>query len=175
MVRPEKKTIVEEIRGRLERSEFVFLTNYRGLTVEQLTDLRGRLRRAESRVYVVKNAFLKRAADELGWDDVSGFVDGPMAMITGCGDVTKAAKLLRKFINENELPVLKGGRLGENLLSFGDIKEIAEIPSREAMLGRLMGTVSSPLTRLAGVMAQKLLSLLYALKAVEREKKGEKS
>jgi len=169
-MRPEKTAIVSTIKGQLDGSDYVLLVDYRGLTVEQLTGLRSELRGAGAICEVVKNSFLDQAAGESGWKVDTALLDGPTAMITGAGDVLRVAKVLKTFSQEAELPKVKGGRLGERALSAGDVAEIALIPSREVMLGRLVGTVAAPVSQLAGVLKQKVLSLLYVLKAVEDQK-----
>ena len=171
-VRPEKTSIVSEIHDELERSSFVFLADYQGLSVAQLTDLRGRLRESETRVNVVKNTLLCRAAEDIGWTDLNG-QDGPTMIISGPGDVTVVAKLLTKFIKDNERPALKGGRFGTEALSATDIEDMATIPSREVLLGKLVGTIAAPLSQVVGVLNQKVSSLLYVLKAVEEKKSKE--
>jgi len=169
-MRPEKEAIVREIREQLEPCAFVILSDYRGLTVEQFADLRDRLRESGAEVRVVKNAFLGRAVQELGWDGSAAFMDGPTAMIAGAGDVTEAAKIVKAFVKENELPVLKGGWLEKRPISAADVENMAGLPSLEVLRGMLAGTLAAPMTRLVGVMQQKLLSLVYVLKAVQEKK-----
>ena len=89
------------------------------------------------------------------------------------GDVTVVAKLLTKFIKDNERPALKGGRFGTEALSATDIEDMATIPSREVLLGKLVGTIAAPLSQVVGVLNQKVSSLLYVLKAVEEKKSKE--
>ena len=169
-MRLEKKAIVKEIRDALEGRSFAVLMNFKGLKVEQMNVLRLQLAALKSRLLVVKNLFFKRAAEELGWGDVSKFLDGPSAVISGNGDISGIAKLLKNFKKENELLMVKGGRLGDRLISASDIDEIASIPSIEVMRAKLVGTIAAPMTQLVGVMQQKVCSLLYVLKAVEEKK-----
>lgn len=169
-MRPEKKAITEEIRKQLEASGFVLFTDYHGLSVELMRDLRTRLSGKGASLHVVKNSFLVLAANEVGWDSISSFMKGPTAMIVGDGDIVQISKLLREFTRQNSIPVIKGGILGETPLSVEDINEIAAIPGREVLTGIFAGTVAAPLFRLVGAMGQKLLSLLYVLKAVEKSK-----
>lgn len=167
-MRPEKESIVNEIREYLEDIDYVFLVDYRGLTVEQLTDLRGQLGRSHTRFQIVKNAFLRRVVDHVGWDGMSAFLEGPTAVIIGEGDVTQTAKVLRNFKAENNLPMVKGGRLGDRLLSPEDIEEMSRIPSRDVLLGRLIGTICVPMIQLVGLMEQKVSGLLYVLRAIKK-------
>jgi large subunit ribosomal protein L10 len=172
-MRPEKKAIFEEVQGRLGKAGFVFLVNYRGLKSDQMTDLRSLFRHAGAKVQVVKNTILQRVASDLGCGDISGIMEGPTAVITGDGDVTEAAKLLDGYIRDNNLPVVRGGLIGKKIISSDDIGSMARIPPRIILLGRFVGTVAAPMTRLVGVMNQKVLTLLYVLKAIEKKKGGQ--
>jgi len=169
-MRLEKKAMVKEIRDVLEGKNYAFLANFKGMKVEQINSLRKQFAQMKTRLLVVKNSFFKRASEELGWTDVSKFMDGPTAVIAGTGDVSKVSKLLKGFKKENGLLTVKGGRLGERMISASDIDEIANIPSIEVMRAKLVGTIAAPMTQLVGVMRQKVCSLLYVLKAVEQKK-----
>ncbi|MDD4871478.1 MAG: 50S ribosomal protein L10 [Kiritimatiellae bacterium] len=169
-MRLEKKAIVKEIRDTIEGKNYAFLMNFKGLKVEQINSLRVQLAQIKARLLVVKNTFFKRVAEELGWGDVSKFMDGPSAVVAGTGDVSKIAKLLKSFKKENGLLVVKGGRFGDRLISASDIEAIANIPPIEIMRAKLVGTIAAPMTQLVGVMQQKVCSLLYVLKAVEEKK-----
>lgn len=170
-MRLEKKAIVKEIHEALDGASYTFLMNFKGLRVDQISALRNQLAPMKARLLVVKNTFFKRAADELGWSgDLSKFLLGPTAVIAGAGDVSQVAKMLKTFKKENELLTVKGGRLGDRLISASDIEAIANIPPLEVMRGKLVGTIAAPMTQLVGVMQQKVCSLLYVLKAVEEKK-----
>jgi large subunit ribosomal protein L10 len=170
-MRLEKKAIVDEIRGQLESSGYVILTDCRGMTVEQMKDLRGQLKGLDAVLKVVPNALFGIAAKELGWEGLEPFLQGPTAVLSGVGDVSKAAKLVRSFAKTSGLPAIKGGRLGGRILMPPDVDAIAILPPREVLLAQAVGTIAAPMTRLAGVMSQKISTLLYALKAVA-DKKG---
>jgi len=169
-MRLEKTAIVKEIREAMEGKSYTFLMNFKGLRVEQINALRVQLAHIKARFLVVKNTLFKRVAEELGWGDVSKFMDGPSAVIAGMGDVSQVAKLLKNFKKENVLLTVKGGRLGDKLISASDIEAIANIPPIEVMRAKLVGTIAAPMTQLVGVMQQKVCSLLYVLKAVEEKK-----
>lgn len=168
-MRPEKEAIVREIREQLKPCTFAILSDYRGLTVSQLSDLRSRLRGAGTDVHVVKNAFLGLAAQELGWDGSAAFMDGPTAIIAGSGDVTETAKIVRDFVKQHKLPVVKGAWLECRAISAADVDEMARLPSLDVMRGILAGTLAAPMVQLAGVMQQKLLSLVYVLNAAQEK------
>lgn len=173
-MRPEKKAILDEIRGNLEESDFAFLADYRGLSVEQLTELRRQLRVCHTKLQVVKNSLTKLAAGELDLETPDELFDGPVAMVYGSGDAPAVAKAIRAFRKRGKLPVIMGGWLERRVLSADAAEHMADIPPREVLLGMVVGTVCAPMSQLVGVMSQKLSSLLYVLKAVE-EKKSSKA
>lgn len=171
--RSEKQAIVAEITDRLKGSGYVLLVGGRGLTVEKITHLRGELRARKARLQVVKNTFFGVAAEQTGYAAAKAFLEGPTAMVTGdMGAVADVAKLLCDFAKDNNLLVIKGGMLGQSLMKPADIEELAKTPPRPVMLGRFLGTLVAPMSNLVGVMNQKLLSVVYALKAVEEKKKA---
>lgn len=173
-MRAEKQSMIQEIRGRLEDGGFVILADYRGLRAHQLTDLRAKLRQEKAKFKVTSNALLGRAAADTGRKGLDDFLKGPTAMITGQGDITIVAKVLRTYTQENnKLPVIKGGILGGLVLQPGDVAALAELPPKEVLQAQLVGTIAAPMTRLAGVLSQKVSSLLYVLKAVEEKKTKE--
>lgn len=169
-MRAEKLAVVDEIRSRLEDSEFAILAGYQGLTVEQISELRAKLREDKSSLLVVKNALLSRAAADSDWKGVETLLEGPLALVAGTGDVTVVAKALAEFRKANQLPTILGGMLRGRLLSSDDVIAMSKIPPREVLLGQVVGTVAAPMSGLVGVMKQKVASLVYCLKAIEEKK-----
>jgi len=170
-MRPEKEAIIDEVRAKLEASGYLLLADYMGLDADAVGVLRTDLRAQDSEVHVVKNTFLGKAAATLGWTGLDPVLQGPTAMVTGSGDVAQVAKVLAKYAKDNKKE-LKGGCLDGTILTAEDIKALADLPSREAMLSMVVGTIAAPMTQLVGVFNQKVLSLLYVLKAVEEKKAG---
>lgn len=148
----------------------MLVADYRGLTVEQLRALREQLKAEKTGLHVLKNSMLRHAGAAEGMDGLERFLDGPSAIIAGDGEVTRVARALRKFIKENERPVLKGGLIERQAYGAADVDALADLPAREVMLGIFVGTVAAPMSRLAGVFRQKASSLLYVLKAAEEKK-----
>jgi len=173
-MRPEKQAIINEIRARLEGRSYVILADCRGLTAEQMKELRGRLKEAQAGLMVVKNSLFGLAVRELGWDGIERFLQGPTAMIAGSGDITSLCKILKEYTKANNLPVVKGGRLGGLVLSPNDVEALASVPSREVLLGQLVGTLAAPLQQLVGVMSRKISSLAVVLNAIAEKKTGVK-
>jgi len=169
-MRPEKKTMVDEIRHKVDGKVFVILADYRGMNVEKTSVLRSRLRGASAEYAVVKNRLLRRITGDLGLDGLESGLEGPTAMVTGEGDVVEVAKILKAFIKENDKPVIKLGAFSGTVLSSADLEQLASLPPRIELLGRAVGTIAAPLTQFVGVLNQKVCSLLYVLQAV-RDKK----
>jgi large subunit ribosomal protein L10 len=169
-MRPEKTSITKALKDQVAGSAYVILADYRGLNVAKTEDLRRRLSGVKARYRVINNSLFQHAAPELTARGFKDALTGPSAMVSGQGDVVTAAKVLKDFIKENKLPVIKIGALQGEVLTAGDIETLASLPGRETLLGRVVGTIAAPMTQLAGVLHQKVASLLYVLKAIEEKK-----
>lgn len=169
-MRDEKTSILQEVTARLQEADFALVMNYGGLLVAELTDLRKKLVPLGSRVLVVKNSHLGKAAQSLGWEDVTPYLTGPTAVVTGSGDIAEVAKELVAFIKAHDKATVKGACLDGKQLSADDVKELTTLPSRTVLYAMVAGTLAAPMTQLAGVFNQKVCSLLYVLKAVEEKK-----
>jgi large subunit ribosomal protein L10 len=171
-MRTEKISILNEVIARVKDADFCFVINYGGLKVTQFTALRQELAKRQSRAMVVKNTYLGKVAQELGWSDISAMLAGPTAIVTGSGDVADIAKLLVEFVKKNEKTAVKGATLEAATLTAADVEALSKLPSKDAMRGMLLGTLLAPATSLVRVLNAPLLNVLYALKAYE-EKKNE--
>lgn len=170
-MRAEKISMLSEVRKKLTDASFFILANYQGLSVLKTDDLRKRLRGAKADLQVVQNKQFSLAAKELGYTVDRKALTGASAMIYGKGDVVAAAKVLKDFIKETEKPVIKLGALQGQILSPADVDSLAALPSREVLLGRVVGTIAAPMSQLVGVLQQKVASVLYVLQAYA-DKKG---
>jgi len=169
-MRPEKQAILQEITERLQHAQYAFVVNYSGLKVSELTELRKTLKPLGAKTQVVKNTYLDRVAKQLGWESVEAFLKGPTAVVAGTGDASEVAKVLVKFVKAHDKAAIKGACLDGKALGQADVDVLAKLPPREVMLGLFVGTLAAPMTQLVGVFNQKVLSLLYVLKAVEEKK-----
>jgi len=149
MPRPEKTAVVEEIRTKLDDADAAVLTEYRGLSVRALADLRGSLRPANTEYKVFKNRLARRAAEEAGLTDLLPLLEGPVAIAFVHGDAVPAAKALRDFGRTNPELVVKGGLLGPRLVTAAELSELADIPPRDQLLAMLAGGFQAPLTKAA--------------------------
>ena len=171
MPNPEKVGAVAEITSRFNRSSAVVLTDYRGLTVAQLKELRNSLG-ATSTYAVVKNTLTKRAVTAIGYEELTPLLVGPTAIAFIEGEPVGAAKALRNFSRTHPLLIIKGGVLDGKMLSTDEIKSLADLESREVLLGRLAGGVKASLSK-AAALFQAPLSQVARLAAALAEKKAE--
>lgn len=169
-MRPEKTSIISEFKEKVGDAVFVILADYRGLNVAKTEELRRRLLGVRAHFQVVQNRMMRRVAREMDVEGLGEGLTGPSAMVFGSGDVVEAARVLREFMRENDLPVVKIGTLEGVILSRQDIETLATLPPRPALLATLVGTVAAPLTNLVGVLQQKVASIAYVLKAVQEKK-----
>ena len=149
MARPEKIAVVEEIRTKLAEADAAVLTEYRGLTVPELAALRASLRGSDTEYKVFKNTLARLAVEDSGLDGVAAMFEGPVAIAFVRGDAASAAKALRDFGRTNPALVLKGGLLGDRIITSVDIEALAELPSRDALLAQVAGVFQAPLTKAA--------------------------
>jgi large subunit ribosomal protein L10 len=169
-MRPEKNSILKEITQRVESADYVFVLKYGGLKVAELTELRRAMAPLHAKVQVVKNTYLNRVATQLGWESVAPFLTGSTALVAGTGDASEVAKVLMKFVKAHDKAAIKGACLDGKVLGIADVDALSKVPPREVMLGLFVGTLAAPMMQLVGVFNQKVLSLLYVLKAVEEKK-----
>jgi len=169
-MRSEKTSIIEELRSKVKDSAFLIVADYQGLNVGKTEELKRRLRGVKAQFQVIQNRMFKRVASELKQPGLEKGIAGPSAMVYGKGDVVQAAKVLKDFIKENNLPAIKIGTLQGAVLSAADVQQLANLPSREVLLATLVGTIAAPLTQLVGVLQQKVASVVYVLKAIQEKK-----
>jgi large subunit ribosomal protein L10 len=165
MARPDKVAVVEEVRDKLRDADAAVLTEYRGLTVAELAQLRGTLRPSSTEYKVFKNSLARRAAEAAGLADLLPYLEGPVAIAFVHGDAVIAAKALRDFGRTNPALVIKGGLLGPRVLSGADVEILAEIEPRDVLLARLAGGFQAPLTKAAGLFQAFTRNLAYGVQA----------
>ena len=153
MARPEKVQAVTDIREGLENARAVFLTEYRGLSVQAVQELRGALREADADYRVVKMTLAKLAAGDAGIDGLDDYLAGPTALAFANSDPVAAAKALKEFSEDHDVFVLKAGYLAGNILTPEEISNLAEIEPREVLLAKFVGAAKAPLYAAAGMFA----------------------
>lgn len=161
-----KGAVIDEIRAKLDAADAAVLTEYRGLTVTELAKLRAALRPAATEYKVFKNTLARRAAEHTGLADIVPLLEGPVAIAFVSGDAVMAAKALRDFARTNPNLVVKGGLLGERVLSQVEMAALADVPPREVLLARLAGGFQAPLVKAAGLFQAFTRNMAYGLKAL---------
>jgi large subunit ribosomal protein L10 len=168
--RQEKVELVEQVRAEFARRPNVFVAEYRGMTVEQVTDLRVKLRKADGGMKVVKNTFLRRAVEGTDKASLATVSKGPNAVILANADFVELAKVLTTTDREIEAFKLKGGVVSGKAVTAAEIRQIAELPPRAVLLGRAVGSLASPLRGFLNVCQGNIRNLVYALEAVRQAK-----
>jgi len=166
MARPEKVATVEEIREKLEGARAAVLTEYRGLKVSELAELRASLRAAEAEYKVYKNTLARRAAEAAGLSDLTSLLTGPTAITFVKGDAVTVAKALRDYSRGNPNLVVKGGILGTRVIAPDDVVALADIQPREVLLARIAGGFQAPLVKAAGLFQAFTRNMAYGIKAL---------
>jgi large subunit ribosomal protein L10 len=166
--REQKAQVIEEVAGQISESEAVFAVDYRGISVPQAAELRTKLREADATFRVIKNTLSERAADQVGAEGLKELLQGPTAMTFVRGDAAAAAKALRDFRRGtgNTLLEFKGGWMNGAPLTPEDVDAIAQLPSRDVLIGRLVGLIASPLSGLATALNNLPAGLARQLQAI---------
>jgi len=166
MNREEKAALIEEIGAEIESSEAIFAVDYRGISVTQAAELRGKLRDADATFKVVKNRLTKLAAEKTGTTELNDLLQGPTALTFVKGDTAAAAKAITSFNKEHEILTYKGGVMGETILDQDRFTAISKLPSRDVLNGQLAGIVASPLVTLTRGLGSMISGLAIALQQV---------
>lgn len=170
MPREDKIARVEEMRGRFLSSRFIFLTDFTGLKAEEINALRFRLREKGGEYRVLKNTMARLAIQDTEYQNLGAMLVGPVGAVFGSEGVVEVAKELAAYARENPNLVLKGGWLEGKLLDASEVRSIALLPTREVLLGKLVGSLKGPLYGLHSVLSGPYRKLVYALRAVADER-----
>jgi large subunit ribosomal protein L10 len=163
MNRDEKSAAIEEIAAQIEGAGAIFAVDYRGISVAQAAELRGKLRESDASFRIVKNRLTKIAADKAGEDRLTELLEGPTALTFVRGDTAGAAKAISTFNREHDILAFKGGFMDGMTLDEDTFKSIARLPSREVLDGQLAGIVASPLTGLVRGLGSMIQGLALQL------------
>lgn len=164
-MRPEKSTIIDDVKLRLNASPFLILVEYGGMSVTHFAELRNRLAAVGSSCSVVKNTFLRRALNDVGTTLLDEHLVGQTAFVSGEQDVCAAAKVLKTFHNEFQKPIVRAGILDNDFLSFDQIMSLAALPSKEALQAQFLGLLLMPATQLVRTLNEPGASLARLLSA----------
>ena len=163
--RAQKEKMVADYVEKMSNSQALILTDYRGLSVADISDLRRRLREVDGVFQVVKNTLFARALEEAGLPFPSDHMEGPVAVGYCLGEAPPVAKTLVDFAKEKDLLKVRGAILGTNLLDLEGVKGLADLPPREVLLAHLVGTVQGPMSSLVSTMQAPMRELVQVLQA----------
>jgi len=175
MVKQSKVDAVEKLVKNFSDAKSVVITDYRGLTVGDITILRNNFRAEKVEYRVVKNRLAKIALQKAGCDPLDDILVGPTAIAFGYDDPVPAARVIYDFSKKNELLKPKGGLLEGKRIQLETLEKLSQLPPKEELLGRLVGSIQSPSTKIAICIKQVATNLVYAMKALAEQKQGAES
>ena len=171
-VQPAKVATIDEVKSRVAATSTAVVTEYRGLTVAQISTLRRQLRTLGADYKVFKNTLVRRAIAGTEVESLAEFLDGPTAIAFVDGDVSAVAKALRDFARETPKLIVKGGVVDGKPLSIKDLTALADLPSRDVLLAQIAGLLASPLRTMAGLLKAVPQNFAYGLSALIEAKGG---
>jgi large subunit ribosomal protein L10 len=175
-----KQNALSDTGALIKASQAVILTEYRGLTVPQIGDIRSKLKETGSDFSVVKNTLMQKAATELSMDSegLTGALNGPTAAVFATSDPVAAAKAVTAYIaaNRNTPFKIKGGVVGGKFATPAQIEQLSKIPSREVLISQMLGSFNAPITGLVGTLNGIVSNFVFTLQAiVDKQQSGEAS
>ncbi len=166
----QKREVIEGIGGKMKTAKAMIFADYRGLTVEQDTELRNALRKAGVDYKVVKNTLTRFAANESGLEGLDAYLKGPTAMASSKTDPVAPAKVLSEYAKKYNKLELKAGVVEGRIIDAGGIKALAELPPREVLIARVLGGLNAPISGLVNVLNGNIRGLVVALNAIAEQK-----
>ena len=173
MPTPKKVETVAELTDALQRSKLTIVSDYRGLTVADLQTLRSQLRPHNAEVRVAKNTLTTIAARQTNMEALESALKGPTALVTAYEDPVQPAKIVSDFARTSRILQIRAGMLEGSMIGVADIDALASLPSREVLVGRVVGGLSGPLYGIVGVLAGPIRALQYVLQARATQLGGE--
>jgi large subunit ribosomal protein L10 len=171
--REEKAAAVELIKESLQNAQGSVLTDYRGLTVAEMNELRRKLREAGVEFKVVKNTLTWRAAKDLGLNDLEPILEGPTAIAFGLTDPVAPAKIISEFAKSHKALEIKAGILEGTVIPLEKVKALADLPSKEQLLGQVAAVMQAPIVNLVNVLQAPIRNLAYAVDALREKREQE--
>ncbi|NLY50241.1 MAG: 50S ribosomal protein L10 [Firmicutes bacterium] len=170
MARPEKEAIVAELKDKFSRAKAVILTDYRGLTVAEITELRRKMREAGLEFKEAKNTLTRIAVQDFVGSDLDSYLPGPTALAFAYEDPVAPAKILSEFAKTHKALEIKGGVLDNKVIGPEGVKALADLPPREVLVAQLLGVLQGPIRGLVTVLSGPQRNLVYVLDAIRKQK-----
>ena len=168
----EKQKVIEEIKGKVEEAQSVVLVDYRGLNVEELTELRSKYREVGVEYKVYKNTMMRFAFKDAGYEDFNEYLTGPNAVAFGFEDQVQAAKITHEFSKDHEKLEIKAGIVDGKIIGIEEVKSLASLPSKEVLIAQALGGLNAPITGFANVLQGNIRNLVYALDAIRQQQEA---
>ncbi len=170
MNKNEKQELIDELHGKFEAAKAAIVTEYKGLTVAEITDLRNELRKSRLEYRVVKNTLAIRAAAGTSAQKLNDYMQGPTGLVLGFGDPVAPAKAVTEFAKKNGKLKVKIGIIEGSLANEKELKAIASLPSREQLLSQMAAGFQAPASKMARLLNATVARLGYALAALKEQK-----
>jgi len=169
---PQKRDLAEAVRQRISSSECVLIANLSGINGVILTELRRNFRKNDSELFVVKNTTMRFAVQDTEFQPLESLLSGENAFVISKKDVVTTAKVLYDFSNANKQLEIKGGILNGKLLTAAQVVQLAQLPTKEQLLAKMLGSMNAPIHGFVNVLAGTIRQALYVLNAI-KDKKSE--
>lgn len=176
MLRPEKQQLVQDISDKFSKAKAFYLTDFSGLNVEEITDLRRKFRESSIEYRVLKNTLVRLALNNVGFKGIENHLSGPTAIAFSYDDPAVPAKIISDFLKINrrsKKPEVKVCVVENEILTAGETQELVNLPSRDILIAMVLGGFNAPLTGLVGTLNEVISKLVRTLKALEEKKSQE--
>jgi len=174
MPREKKGQIIDSLAEAFSKSNVGIFTDYRGLVVSEITALRRKLQESGAEYRVVKNTLARFAAERAGMIDLADSFEGPIAIAFGYDEITEPARVISNYIRDTRLEIdIKGGFLGDRVLTSEDVATLSTLPSREVLIARVLGQMNAPISGLASCLAAPIRGFIDVLQAQINKLEGE--
>lgn len=167
-----KSQNVEEIKEKISKAQTVVLVDYRGLNVEQLTELRSEYRKAGVEYKVYKNTMMRFAFKDTGFEDFNEYLTGPNAIAFGYEDPVQVAKITAEFAKKNDKIEIKAGIVDGKIINVDGVKHLASLPSREVLIAQTLGGLNAPIQGFANVLQGTIRGLATVLNAIAEKQEA---
>jgi large subunit ribosomal protein L10 len=173
ITREQKANKIDKIKEEICKSSVAIVTDYRGLTVEEITALRRSLQEVDAEYSVVKNTLADIAVKDTNYEALQGFLTGPTALVLGRKDQVAPAKVLTQFIKKAKKVSIKGGVLDGSVLNEDQVKQLADIPSIEELYAKMLGSINSPATGIATCINNVMRNMVVCIDEVRKQKEAQ--
>ena len=171
-MREENKYLVQEVGDYLDKSDYVFFTDYNRITVIETAELRGSLAEEDAEFHVVKNSVLNIAAKEREYLDYENWLSGPTALVSGGSNPSGVAKVLEKFLKDKGIVEIKGGYLGRKILQTDEVQKLAKLPTIDLLKAQLLGLLNTPAQRIVTILQAGPKDFLNVIQAKARKEES---